>query len=308
MPTKPFEPLLYRDLARVSAKDTIDIASPLLQELVNYGTNAFQRCQTSTTGTKDEDLHVLTLYLHIIEMTDRIEVLLSQSCPITAIPLLRSSFEALLAIDYILQADYQRRSFAWMLGYVHQRLALYETQDLSTQAGKEFRKALQADRALRSVALPDPSLAKQAVDNLQRLLRKPDYQIVVAEYERLKKTKKRKPACHSLFEGPTTLRELATRVNRGAQYDFLYRLWSGLTHAGDLSRYLTRTSGGVPAIRPLRNPEGIREVSSMAASFILDATRKLLGKYRPGEETSFARWYVREVRERYFALYSKLSR
>jgi len=56
MPTKQFEPLLYRELRKVEAKEVIEIASPLLQEEVNYATNAFQRCQASSTSAKDEDL------------------------------------------------------------------------------------------------------------------------------------------------------------------------------------------------------------------------------------------------------------
>ena len=58
MPTKPFEQLLYRELAKESAREDIEIASPLLLELVDYATNAFQRCQTSSSGEPDEDLPI----------------------------------------------------------------------------------------------------------------------------------------------------------------------------------------------------------------------------------------------------------
>jgi hypothetical protein len=59
MPTEPLETLLYRDLSKVAAKEIIEIASPLLQELVNYSTNAFRRCESSTTGNENEDVAVL---------------------------------------------------------------------------------------------------------------------------------------------------------------------------------------------------------------------------------------------------------
>lgn len=55
MPTKQFEPLLYRELRKVEAKKVIEIASPLLQEEINYATNAFQQCQASSTGAKGEE-------------------------------------------------------------------------------------------------------------------------------------------------------------------------------------------------------------------------------------------------------------
>lgn len=302
MPTKPFEQLLYRELAKASAKEIIAIASPLLQELVNYATNAFQRCQTSSTGKPDEDLPILILYLHVIEMTDAIEALISQSCPIPAILLLRSSFEAQLAIDYILEADYQRRSFAWLVEYLHHRLNQYRMLGPSQQGGKDFLAALSADEIGRFMRAPLPDLPPKAIENLESLLGTPNYQIAEAEYQKVKKTRKRMPAWYSLFGGPRSLRELAKHVNRPAQYDFLYRQWSRIIHAGDLSRFLRRTSKGDAAFKPLRNHEEMAQVSQYAASFILDATRKVLGKFRPGEADSVKRWYVAEVRDRYLML------
>lgn len=302
MLTKPFEPILYRELAKASAKEFIDIASPLLQELVNYATNAFQRCQTSSSGKPDEDLPILILYLHVIEMTDGIEVLVSQSCPLPAVPLLRSSFEAQLAIDYILETDYQRRSFAWLVAYAHDRLNQYEMLDHSQQKGKDFRSALSVDQVGPYMRLPSMPDLPKAIGNLQSLLGKSDYQIVEAEYQNLKKTRKRSPPWYSLFGGPSSLRELANHVKKPLQYDFLYRRWSRITHAGDLSRFLTRSGKGDAAFKPLRNHEEVPQVSQLAASLILDATRKVLHKFRPGEVASMTRWYVREIKDQYLSL------
>lgn len=304
MPTKPFEPLLYREFQKAAAKEIIDIASPMLQEIVNYSTNAFQRCQSSSKGSPDEDLPVLVSYLHMIEMTDGIEVHISQSCPIPAIPLLRSSFEALLAINYILEADYKRRAFAWLVDYVHDRLAAYEMFDPAHPRGKDFFAILAADEISQYMKLPSFPDLPQAILNLQSLLNKPNYQIAEAEYQSLKKARKRKPNWYSLFGGPSNLRELARHVGRGAQYDILYRYWSRITHAGDLSRYLTRTSKGSPSFKPLRNTEDIKLVSSIAASLILDATHKVLVKFRSGEEASYGEWYMKEVRNRFLSLVS----
>ena len=302
MPTRSFEPLLYRELAKADAKETIETASPLLQELVNYATYAFQRCQTSSTGRQDEDLPILTLYLHIIEMTDGIEVLISQSCPIPAIPLLRSSFEAQLAIDYITATQYGQRSFAWLVAYVHQRLNQYEMFDPSSQRGKQFLSALTEDGFGRFMKLPSMPDLPRAVKNLRSLVSKPDYQAVETEYQRLKKTRGREPCWYSLFGGPSSLRELAKSVSRPAQYDFLYRYWSAVTHASDLSRFLARTEEGARGFRPLRNHRVMAQVACFAASLILDGTRKALSKFRPGEEKSFATWYNQEARRRYLSV------
>ena len=137
MPTKPLESVLYRELSILSTRDFIEVASPLLQELVNYGTNALVRCATSRSGGVDEDLAVLTLYRQVIEATDGAEVLVSSACAGATVPLLRTSFEALLSMDYILEdpSSYARRSLSWLVGYVRQRLDMLERLDPSTTKG-----------------------------------------------------------------------------------------------------------------------------------------------------------------------------
>ena len=303
MPTKQFEPLLYRELRKVEAKKIIEIASPLLQEEINYATNAFQRCQESAVGAAaDEPLPMLASYYHVIGMTDGIEVLISQSCAVPAIPLLRSSFEALLTIEYILEGDYQRRAFAWLVCYVHNRLSQYEMLDPSHQKGKEFLVTFAVDSVSKYMKLPSfPNLAK-AIQNLQSLLNNPNYKVADCEYQRLKSKRKRKPNWYSLFGGPSNLRDLAKHLNWGAQYDILYRSWSSIAHVDDLSQFITQTKRGSPAFHPIRNHEELKLFSVIASSFILHATMKMIGKFRPGENASVGRWYVKEARKQHLAL------
>jgi hypothetical protein len=304
MSTKPLETLLYRELSRVAAKDIIEIASPLLQELVNYATNAFARCATSTSGRVDEDGAILTLYLHIIEMTDGVEVLVSQSCPVPAIPLVRSSFEALLSIKYVLEADYVRRSLSWLVDYTHRRLAFYECIDPSTDRGKAFQKSLRAHEyeAMQNLPLPPQAEVQKRIANLQDFLAKPHIQPIEAEFQRCKKEHKRRPNWYELFGGPgRTLYRLAHHLKRGVDYEILYRHWSSIAHAHDLSRFITGpTEGDSAIIRRLRDPSEIKEVTRHAALYILEATRLILGKFRP--EESISGWYTREVRDRFLLI------
>lgn len=303
MPTKQFEPMLNRDLRKVEAKEIIEIASPLLQEEINYATNAFQRCQEATKGAApDEPLPVLVSYYHVIGMTDGIEVLVSQSCAVPSIPLLRSSFEALLTMEYILKEDCRRRAFAWLVCYVHTRLNLYEMMDTSHQRGKEFLAALAKDGLDKYMNFQSPPNITKAIQNLQSLLGNPNYKIAEDEYQRIKNIRKRPINWYSLFNGPSSLRELSMYLNRWSEYDFLYRYWSNIVHVGDLSHFLTRTKAGSSAFKSIRNHEELAQVAKFAASFILDATRLMLNKYRSGEATSLRRWYISEIRDRYLSL------
>jgi hypothetical protein len=299
MTTQPLEKILYRELSKAEAKEVIDIASPLLQELVNYGTNVLARCATSQnlSGKVDEDIAVLALYRHIIELTDGLEVLLSQSCSLAAIPLIRNSFEASLAIEYILEndANYTQRSLAWLLGYVHKHLDAYERLDPSTNKGREAKGLFDNDRImtlffpLSSIPITD---VKKAQANLQTVLGKPHLQYIEAEYKKFNK-----PEWYKLFGGPNDLRTLAERLKRGGQYEILYRQWSTTAHAQDLQPFLDRTDKGEPAMKRMREPDKIKEIAGLAASFLLGATRQILNRFHPGED--LASWYKREVQERY---------
>src|SRR3972149_1714156 len=100
VPTEPLRIVLDRDLAIAKAREIIDVVSPLLRELVNHGTSVFRRCQTEPRGDdREEDVPPLFLYYHILEMSDGIETLCASSCVNSAVPLVRSNFEALMQLE-----------------------------------------------------------------------------------------------------------------------------------------------------------------------------------------------------------------
>ena len=79
MPTQPNELLLNRD-PKTLHKIIPEILTPCLQEVVNYGTQFYQRSQISKEFKSDDTYPVLALYLHMVQMTDSIEVLISNGC------------------------------------------------------------------------------------------------------------------------------------------------------------------------------------------------------------------------------------
>jgi len=295
MPTEPLETVLNRDLSRVAFHEIILIASPLLRELVNYATNAYARCVSSSNKRENEDVALFVLYLHTIEMVDGVEILISQSCPTPAIPLVRSAFEAQLAMEYILETDYVQRSLAWLAGYAHERISGYERLDPSTQKGKQFQSGKEKDAVAQGITLPAPQYIQHAIARLQNLLSSPQFQPVEAERKKAKSTK-----WHQLFDGPRSLETLAGHLNHGAVYDFLYRSWSLTTHASDVSRFIQRQESPDPITRLIRDGTDIPNTAHMAASIMLATTRLLLAKFRPDEDLNS--WYLREVRGKYFKL------
>jgi hypothetical protein len=237
----------------------------------------------------------VALYRHIIEMTDGIEVLISQGSVMPTVPLLRSSFESLLYQEYIVENDqeYTRRSLSWLVGYVHQRLALYERLDPTTNRGKAFQQFVQADTIASKIPYPSPADLQRAVANLESFLRRPHIQTIEAEFSGYPRT----PQWYRLYKGPSDLAALAQHLGKRALYDMLYRSWSRTAHGQDLLAFLGRTPEGEGAINPIRNTQDLRMVASYGAMFLVEATRHTIGIIRPGE--SIDPWYAREIFGRY---------
>jgi hypothetical protein len=290
MPTDPHPAVLDRHLSVASAREVIEIACPLLRELVDHGTLALVRCGGSAEGDVDVDVAPLALYRLQLEAVDGIEVLLSAACVNATVPLLRSTFEALLALEYICETkeDYVRRSLSWLLCYNHQRLDLYDRLNPATTKGQEFQKILDADRVMRG-KLKVPHDVEAARARLASVLEKPHFQPIETEFRSFE----RRPVWFRLFNGPRNLRELAVHLNRGGLYETLYRVWSRVAHAQDFLSFVD----GEGALKRLRNPAELRSGAGLAASFLLASTRILVGKFREGEDLE--PWCVREVRDRY---------
>lgn len=295
MPTDPHQDILYRELAIVQVRDLFPNVAPLLREIVNFGTNAFVRCLSYGEGEENVHLAPFTLYRHVLELTDSIEVMVDNGCPSAATPNLRSSFEGLLSLEYITEtpADYRTRSLSWLAAYIRRRLRTYRPLLVSSSEGKEFLTAIEEDKTVRDFPSLPQDKVTAAIVNLENLLSKDQFREIQNAFSGYK----REPHWYQLFGGPSNLQKLARHLGRPAQYDVLYRQWSTVSHAGDFSPFIAPAPPGQKAIRGLRDLASTNEVTTFAATFLIDATRLLIDKFHPGE--TWGDWYMREVRDSY---------
>lgn len=145
---------------------------------MNFATNAFVRCLSYSEGGENVDLAPFSLHRHVMEMTDAVEVLLSNACPVPAIPILRSSFEAILSLEFIVEDEelYERRSLTWLVSYVRKRLALYEFLLSTSSRGQEFLELIEQDKTIRDFPLPPEEDVEAAIDNLRKLLAREQFE------------------------------------------------------------------------------------------------------------------------------------
>ena len=294
---REIEPKKYRDLL-------IQIAGTI-EECVNFGTHILAWC--SEKPKKDgSDLTITLIFRHFIESLDAITVLIKHGCADPTEPLLRSIFEALLGLEYILEKDTLQRALSYRVAHAHRQISLYKKLDPSTDQGKQFKKILSNDSAVKNMALPVVDTNK-LIANLENMLKKPQYVSVNTEWQNYKEANKRNPNWFSLFGGPKNIIDLAYHVNRGGLYEFLYRIWSQSVHATGVIRNITRDEFGNGAIIGLRNPKNIQIYSSLSLSMIIVAYNKMIRYYIPDKEKDFQEWYTKNIREEYLQLSSTKS-
>ncbi len=290
MPTKPPKGLFDPDFAKAGAKPLIEIVVNLLSEVRNYGIALFAYRPEGA----DENLAILLPFFHLLEMLDAIVVLTAECAPVPARLQLRSVFEALLTIEYITQTDTIQRAHAYLLADIIDRRAFYVKQDPNTSEGREFPEALAADPDCQTMTLRDIPNLPRRIKNLDEIVAKAHYKDAFQEYLRVKGRRKF-VQWYELYGGPKNRRELAAILKHSGSYEILYGALSATAHAEDaVARVLTQKEGG-PAARPLRSSLEIATITSMATNFAIEAARRLIRTYRPGEEQAFEKWKAREV-------------
>jgi len=302
MPTGSFEPILSRDETKVIAKQIIDIASPALQEAVNYSTNLYARCQSSKKGTKEEALPLLALYLHVIQNIDSIEVLISQSCGAPANLILRSAFEAKLSIEYICEKKSNKRAAAWAVKHILDQIEYYKNYIHSDPKGVQFRETWEEDTFGKLIGLPLVSDAPAVIESLREKLNKPIYAEVYADYLQKIKPNRKIPEWYSLHEGPKNIWELSHYLKHGTEYEVLYLSWSKQSHANDTHHLTLPLKDGTSILGPIRNPLHLVNISTGALLIMLESSMLMLKMYRSDEIIHFREWHRREILDKQLQL------
>ena len=284
--TDPILRLLNRAQAEVNAKKMIEATSPLLQEIVNYSTRVYMRCEHAG-NTSMEDSPPFIFYLHIIEMTDGIQVLLSHSCCEPAVPLIRSSFEAFISLQYLFQGDdYKRKCLCWLYCDYLDKKRIEKQLDRESGQGKELERILNAEQP----EIHLPTLSSEQLKYIHSSIEDPRFIPIKHEYERLKEEENKRPPWHRLFEGPSNLQRLASTVKMENFYVTLYRDWSATVHARKSRRYMKTLSNRPVVHRQLRFPKDLILYSCLSGHFILTATDLMILKFRPSERNHFETW------------------
>ena len=298
MPTTAPPSLLDRDLSKAEAREAIDLAVPLLTEIVNQGLAVLARCFAPPIQG-DVHMAVLLPFHHLLEMLDGVQVLVGEAAPSAARPQLRSMLEALLYIEHITESGpdtlaYGIRGYAYLVARTRTALTALRALRRYNAATPEGRELIARSAKINPRSMQD---IDRNIAHLEARLVKTPWSDVDASRQALHRSKR---PWYCLGTGtPSNLEGLADRLGRSLYYDMLYRDYSGAVHAADTSRQVIAHAPGKIELRRLRDPDELHNVVCIAVDLALDAIERVLLTFRPEEHRAHKAWYLREVSPAY---------
>jgi len=286
------------------AKPAIDLASQTLREAVNYGTTLYERCRVTLKADTDEAFPVLALFLHILQMIDSIEVLVSNSCIEPAKLLVRSAFEAKLGIEFMNEKMTRTRGIAWIVRNMLDRIEFGERRSKESNKGKDFFETLEREgyEQFGDILPSTPEIPDDYIPKLKQSLEKPGYKDIYEEFQRFGEKRKR-VEWYSVFDGPDNIRGLAEHLGQRTVYDSLYRSWSKQIHAASSDHLTLIFEDGRDVLGPIRYPEDIAHISNFALGLLVQSDIVMINRFLSGDLRGFSRWYRTEIWQKQLALF-----
>lgn len=300
MPTKQIEEFIPREIDNQEISDILNHLSSLVEEVVNYGSHVFKWGIESIKGG-DENAPVFLMYRNIFELIDAISILIRNSCIEPCKILLRSLFESFLSFNYLLEKDLKSRGIDFLVWNRHKEINSIRRFNPNDELSIEYEKKKAKDKIIKDLPTVKVSDIDKMLKDLNKMFDLPSYKESVAEFQNIL-DRKGKPPRHwfSMRGGPNNMYELADHLGFPAQYDILYRSWSGLVHGTDIMKDKFSIEGpGEVSFTQLRFPLGVPFVSLMAITFGLSAIRILTQNYIPDRSADNAIWYKKEIRDAY---------
>ncbi len=293
---EPHRAILNREEPRALAEEHFARQIELLQDLANYGSNLIIRAFESSSKKVEEIVVCGVLLKQVVAMIDAAEVLLSAGCGHAAFLPARTAFEASIYIDWIFDSDSERRAKRYMV-------ANYRDQRLWTSRavpGTREEAAFKMDAQTFGVDILKnrPGLAAEAATRLaeiNRVLAQPDLAPIDHEFAAARGKRKRDPEWYEL-DGLQSIRKVAEKVRRLAEYEFFYSKGSQVTHTATYKDHVLLAKGEL-RFKPIRHLADVNMLLNYLVSVALGTYESILKRYRSDESAALARKYVNDWRD-----------
>ncbi len=295
MPTKPNEDFIPRNIEHPGFKEILNQYSSVLEEIVNFASQVAKWSSEKIHG--GEELAPLYLsFRHVFELIDAISVLVNSSCIEPCKNLLRSVFESVLAVQYIFEKETDIRGRNFMTCCWHHEIDELRKCDPNDSMHKLILAAIRKTDYMKDKQLPKTPKVKEKIKILKDHLNSSKYVESEKEYQRLKKTIRRKPNWYSLHEGPSNFKDLAYHLGVALDYELFYREWSGLVHGSDIiMKNIEVINSEQVFLSQIRLPTYAYNITHWAMQFGLEIISLFVIYIVPEKTKEMKDWYSNEI-------------
>jgi hypothetical protein len=299
MPESPHPAILDRDEPRAVVNEHLSQQMELLRDLANYGSNLVIRTFNASPKKMTEVIVCGVLLKQVVAMVDAAEVLLSAGCGHASFLPARTAFEASIYIDWILNADSERRATRFIVSNYRDERLWSERVIPGTTEAEVFQVI--AQRIGLDVHANRPTLTSDAISHLEevnRILEQSELAPIDREFEKYRTDHpklKRDPEWYEL-DGIRSIRQIANKVGRLPEYEFFYSKGSQVAHTGSYKDHL-RFADSQIKFKPIRHLADINMLLNFIVSICIQTYKRILERYRPGETMAFMQKYVEEWRD-----------
>jgi hypothetical protein len=293
-PESEFKPLLDRELVTTDVKQHLGPWCAIIHDLINYGTNLIPRAFSSSEKGLLDVVLIPILLRQVVAMLDGTDVLLTTGAVHAANLQLRALLEASVYIDWIIQADSERKATYYFVHNLRRKRAwALRTSKTSTEY-QAFESAVGKSLPV-SDELSDAST--RDLKEYDRVLSEPRFASVSAEFDQARGKRAQDPAWYVPL-GTKSVFQVANEVGRASQYLIFYSMSSDVMHASNFDSHVTFEKSKI-TFEPIRSLEGWVTIFSFNTSMALHTFRSILSRYREGELESFSRKYVAKWQKYY---------
>lgn len=272
-----------------------------IEAAVNFGTHILAWDIKQAKG-KDENIPVILMFRHILELLDSISILIKVSSVDPCKLILRGILETFLGLEYLLEKDTTERALGFLVWHYHKDLKQYKKFDPRENESKNLERILQSDKSLDGMTLPKIPNLEKAITNINKLLLNPIYSNSEAKYRMLLSSKESNPSWYRVSGGPKNVEQLAIYLKRQALYEILYRNWSGPAHGTDIMiNKMGLRPDGHPEFVQIRYAKDAQTVTQLGFSLALMSFRLMVEKRITNRKEEYGKWYL-TVREFYLKI------
>ncbi len=277
----------------------MDFYHDALHELVCFGTHmlkwSLEQNKPKTEIGSEVDLAALLLFRHILELVDAISVQIKAGIAVPCKIQLRALLEAYLSLEYMLAKDRERRATCFMIVDHYRKLNIYRKLTSGTKENEKLKLDLKQYGSFFTGLSTVPGAAHM-LENQEKLVNLPIYKDAREEYLRVVKKKPNADIkWYSLYEGPSSVLWLATRLKKLDLYEFFYKSWSNPTHGTDLStNVLVRGKDGLGAMNQIRNMGEAHDVTTQTVMLTSILYMELIAvKVIPEHRRQISEWFLK---------------